>query len=326
MLPQLRVLNNKLCSNILLVTTARCLSVTAPIHAGAIQNVTVIGSGLMGSGIAQVSAQSKLNVTLVDQEQSIVNKAQKSIENSLRRVAKKKHEGDASAQDKLVSGVLSKITLSTDIHEAVSKADLVIEAIMENVAAKQKLFSDIEPRLQQHAILATNTSSLKLADIGQNLKNKMNFGGLHFFNPVPMMKLLEVVRHAETSDETFDRLVAYGQSIGKVTVSCKDTPGFIVNRLLVPYMLEALRMVERGDASKEDVDQAMRLGAGYPMGPFELADYVGLDTTLFIQQGWAKNYPDEPLFKRVKVLEKTVGEGKLGKKSGEGFYKYETGK
>ncbi|KAI1730476.1 3-hydroxyacyl-CoA dehydrogenase, NAD binding domain-containing protein [Ditylenchus destructor] len=136
------------------------------------------------------------------------------------------------------------------------------------------------------------------------------------------MKLLEVVRHDETSDITFDSLIQYGKAIGKTTVKCKDTPGFIVNRLLVPYMFEALRMYDRGDASKEDIDVSMKLGAGYPMGPFELVDYVGLDTTQKIQQGWHENYPDEPLFRPSKILNKLVSEGKFGRKTGEGFYKY----
>jgi len=288
----------------------------------AIKNITIIGSGLMGSGIAQVSAQSKLNVHLVDQDPAAIEKARKGIEGSLKRVAKKKHENDQAAQTALVEDVLKHIQLSTNVTEAVANADLVIEAIVENVTIKQKLFAQVESAAPSHTILATNTSSLKLADIGQNLRNKTNFGGLHFFNPVPMMKLLEVVRHAETSDETFQKLVAYGKSIGKVTVACKDTPGFIVNRLLVPYMLEAVRMAERGDATKEDIDVSMKLGAGYPMGPFELADYVGLDTTLFIQEGWHKKYPEEPLFRPSESLRKLVAEGKLGKKSGEGFYKY----
>jgi 3-hydroxyacyl-CoA dehydrogenase len=288
----------------------------------AVKNVAVIGSGLMGSGIAQVSAQSQLNVVLVDQNQQILEKAHKSIEGSLKRVAKKKHENDEAAQNNFVNASLKNISLSSNVTEAVSKADLVIEAILENVEAKQKLFAEVENAAKSDTLLATNTSSLRLADIGKNLKRKQNFGGLHFFNPVPMMKLLEVVRHSETSNETFNSLVEYGKAIGKETVACKDTPGFIVNRLLVPYMLEALRMAERGDASKEDIDKAMKLGAGYPMGPFELSDYVGLDTTLFIQEGWHKNYPDEPLFRPCALLKKLVGEGKLGKKSGEGFYKH----
>lgn len=136
------------------------------------------------------------------------------------------------------------------------------------------------------------------------------------------MKLLEVVRFEQTSDDTFNKLVEYGKSVGKTTVACKDTPGFIVNRLLVPYSFEAFKMAERGDAKIEDIDVAMKLGAGYPMGPFELADYVGIDTLKFIIDGWAKQYPDNPLFKPSELINKLVEEGKLGRKTGEGFFKY----
>ncbi|TKR82979.1 hypothetical protein L596_016643 [Steinernema carpocapsae] len=283
-----------------------------------IKNVTIIGSGLMGSGIAQA----KLNVVLVDQNKEILDKAFKSIDTSVRRVAKKKFADDAAKQTQLVEETLKGLSVSTNVEEAVANADLVIEAIVENIEAKRKLFAQVEGATKDSTFLATNTSSLKLMDIAANLKNKERFGGLHFFNPVPVMKLLEVIRFNATSDETFNSLMEYGKAIGKTTVSCKDTPGFIVNRLLVPYMFEALRMVERGDASMKDVDVAMKLGAGYPMGPFELADYVGLDTCKFIMDGWVKSYPNEPIFQSSEMLDKFVGEGKLGRKSGEGFYKY----
>lgn len=290
--------------------------------ASSIKNVTIIGSGLMGSGIAQVSAQANMNVTLVDQTQAILDKSIKGIESSVKRVAKKQYESDEKQQKNLIDKVLKNIALSTNVAEAVSKADLVIEAIVENVEVKQNLLDRVENAVKSGTILATNTSSLKLADIAANLKHKELFGGLHFFNPVPVMKLLEVVKFDQTSEDTFQRLMKFGKDIGKVTVVCKDTPGFIVNRLLVPYMLEAIRMFDRGDASKEDIDLAMKLGAGYPMGPFQLSDYVGLDTTQFIVKGWHEKYPNEPLFQPIATLDKLVAEGKLGVKSGEGFYKY----
>lgn len=301
--------------------STRLLS-TSKILEKQVQNVTIIGAGLMGSGIAQVSAQSKLNVVLADSSDDALQKAQKGIHSSLARVAKKKFADDASAQSQFVEGTTRFIKTTTNIDDAVKDADLVIEAIVENIDIKRKLFAQLEKSAKSDAILTTNTSSLKLADIGINLKNKKNFGGLHFFNPVPMMKLLEVVRHSETSDETFKTLNDYGKAIGKTTVACKDTPGFIVNRLLVPYLFEALRMAERGDATKEDIDVAMKLGAGYPMGPFELTDYVGLDTSKFIMDGWNKAYPNDPTFKPCELLTKKVSEGKLGRKSGEGIYKY----
>ncbi|KHN86979.1 putative 3-hydroxyacyl-CoA dehydrogenase [Toxocara canis] len=289
---------------------------------GPVKNVTVIGSGLMGSGIAQVTAQAQMNVTLVDRTDAILQKARTEIDKSVRRVAKKKFGEDIQAQEAMVDEVMKHITMTTDIPKAVSEADLVIEAVVENLSMKQKVFEQIEAASPSGTLLASNTSSLRLCDIAANLKRKSNFGGLHFFNPVPVMKLLEVVRYRDTSDETFNSLLAFGKAVGKVTVSCKDTPGFIVNRLLVPYMFEALRMVERGDASMKDIDTAMKLGAGYPMGPFELGDYVGLDTMKFIQDGWHERYPDEPLFKPSELLNKLVAEGKYGRKSGQGFYEY----
>jgi len=288
----------------------------------AVRNVTVIGAGLMGSGIAQVSAAANLNVNLVDTSEQALDKARKGIETSIQRVAKKKHADDATAQKKLIEGVVSKIKTSTNVADSVKSSDLVIEAIVENIDIKRKLFAEVEANVPATTLLATNTSSLRLIDIGANLNHKERFGGLHFFNPVPVMKLLEVVRFDHTSDDTFNRLMDYGKSVGKVTVACKDTPGFIVNRLLVPYSFEAFRMAERGDASLKDIDIAMKLGAGYPMGPFELADYVGLDTLKFIMDGWSKNFPNDPTFKPSTILNKLVSEGKLGRKTGEGFFKY----
>uniref|UniRef100_A0A914HUM9 3-hydroxyacyl-CoA dehydrogenase n=1 Tax=Globodera rostochiensis TaxID=31243 RepID=A0A914HUM9_GLORO len=263
-----------------------------------------------------------VKVVLVDQNQAIIDKAKSGIESSIKRVAKKQFENDSKKQNDLVTRVLSNISLSTNIGQAVSEADLVIEAVVENLDVKRKLFAQVESSMPRTAKMATNTSSLKLADIAANLKRKDCFGGLHFFNPVPVMKLLEVVRFDSTSEETFDVLLNYGKSIGKTTVICKDTPGFIVNRLLVPYMLEAMRMLDRSDATKEDIDQAMKLGAGYPMGPFQLADYVGLDTTQSIVRGWNEKYPEETLFHPIKCLDNLVADGKFGLKSGEGFYKY----
>ncbi|CAF1256605.1 unnamed protein product [Rotaria sordida] len=174
----------------------------------------------------------------------------------------------------------------------------------------------------QHTILTSNTSSLPITEIAKDVQRQDKFGGLHFFNPVPVMKLLEVIRISGTSDETFQTLLNFGKALGKTTVSCKDTPGFIVNRLLVPYLLEAARMIERGDATPEDIDTAMKLGAGYPMGPIELLDYVGLDTSKYIVDGWKKLYPNEPSFQASELLNKIVGEGKFGRKTGAGFYNY----
>lgn len=207
-------------------------------------------------------------------------------------------------------------------EEAAKDADLVIEAVPENIGLKQKIFGSLDKVAPEHCIFASNTSSLKIVDIQATSKRLDRFAGVHFFNPVPVMKLLEVVRGPNTSEETFQKLVEYGHNVGKTTVDCKDTPGFIVNRLLVPAIFEAIRLVERGDASKEDVDTAMKLGAGHPMGPLALADMVGLDTCKNILDGWHATYPDVELFRPSPLVDRLVSEGKLGKKSGEGFYKY----
>jgi len=302
---------------------ARCLSSSAAAMSAKIEEFVVIGGGLMGAGIAQVGAQTGHKVTLVDLNQEVLDKSNARIAESIQRVAKKKFKDDAAAGEKFVGEALSRLHVATDAEAALATADLVVEAVTENLGLKQKLFKQFDAMAPAKTIFASNTSSLPIADIADATPDRKDrFGGLHFFNPVPVMKLLEVIRIPETSDETFKAMDAWGKAMGKVTVAAKDTPGFIVNRLLVPSMLEAVRMVERGDATPEDVDVAMKLGAGNPMGPFELADYVGLDTTKFIIDGWHEKYPEEPLFKPSPLLTKLVQEGKLGRKSGEGFYKY----
>jgi len=284
-----------------------------------ISNFSVIGSGLMGAGIAQVGAQTGHNVVLFDISEGALGKAQASIEKSVGRVAKKMEPEKAEA---FMAETLGRIKMTSDMGETGANAELIVEAVVENLSLKQKLFADLESVSSANCILATNTSSLPVSAIGLDLKDKSKFGGLHFFNPVPMMKLLEVIKGDDTSDATFDAMITWGQAMGKTTVKCIDTPGFIVNRLLVPYLAEAIRLVERGHASKEDVDIAMRLGAGYPMGPFQLADYVGLDTNKFIMDGWHERMPNDPLFNPVQSLDEMVAEGKLGRKTGEGFYDY----
>jgi len=288
-----------------------------------IKSVAVIGSGLMGSGIAQVAAATGHKVTLVDQSQDIVDKAGARILKSVSRVANKKFKDDSAAQDKFTAGTMGNISLQTDAIAAVQSSDLVVEAVVENLGLKKKLFAAWDEAAPAHTIFASNTSSIPISDMAVATKRQDKFGGLHFFNPVPMMKLVEVIRTDQTSDETYNALEAFGKAVGKKTVQCKDTPGFIVNRLLVPYMLEAVRLAERGDASIKDIDVAMKLGAGYPMGPFELGDYVGLDTMKFILDGWHENYPDNKLFVPSEMVNKLVKENKLGMKTGEGFYKYD---
>lgn len=290
--------------------------------AAKINNVVVIGGGLMGSGIVQVAAATGHNVTLVEVNDQLVDKAVGSIKKSLERVAKKQFKDDATKGQEYIQGTLKNITGSTKLEESVAGSDLVIEAIVEKIQIKHELFSKLDAVAPAHTIFASNTSSLSIGEIASVTKRQDRFGGLHFFNPVPMMKLLEVIRTEKTSEETYQQLMEFGKRVGKTCITCKDTPGFVVNRLLVPYMAEAVRLLERGDASARDIDIAMKLGAGYPMGPLELSDYVGLDTTNNIMQGWHEKYPDNPLFKPSKLLEKLVSEGKFGIKSGEGFYSY----
>uniref|UniRef100_A0A3B3SRJ8 Hydroxyacyl-coenzyme A dehydrogenase, mitochondrial n=1 Tax=Paramormyrops kingsleyae TaxID=1676925 RepID=A0A3B3SRJ8_9TELE len=299
----------------------RCLSSSAARHA-AIKHITVIGGGLMGAGIAQVAATTGHTVVLVDTSEDILKKSTQGIEGSLKRVAKKKFADKPEAAAEFLQKVLKNISTNTDASSAVRSTDLVVEAIVENLKVKQSLFSSLDKAAPEHTIFASNTSSLPITDIASATTRLDRFGGLHFFNPVPMMKLVEVVRTSQTSQMAFDALTDFTKALGKHPVSCMDTPGFLVNRLLVPYMMEAIRLHERGHGSKEDIDMAMKLGAGYPMGPFELLDYVGLDTSKFIIDGWHAMEPENPLFAPSPMLNKLVAEGKLGKKTGEGFYKH----
>jgi len=287
-----------------------------------ISNVTIIGAGLMGSGIAQIAAQNNFNVVLVDAEDEYLQKAMVMIRKSLDRITKKKFPNEPKGSSKFIDDTLGKITTQSEPAIGVANADLVIEAITENMEWKHSLFKKLDEAAPPSCIFTSNTSSLSISDIAVVTNRKDRFGGLHFFNPVPMMKLVEVVKSNDTSEATFKALFQFSKDLGKTPVSCNDTPGFIVNRLLVPYMMEAIRFVERGDVTAEDIDTAMKLGAGYPMGPFQLADYVGLDTTKFIIDGWHAKEPDNELFRPSEKLNELVKEGKFGRKNGEGFYKY----
>ena len=312
-----------LCISQKLVTNGHRFFSSTVIRRKKIEEFVMVGGGLMGSGIAQVGAQTGHKVTLVDISEDVLNKSRVRIEESIKRVAKKKFKDDASAGETFISDSMSRLTTTTSPDEAIKTADLVVEGVTENLELKQKLFASYDTIAPTHTIFASNTSSLPISEIASSTPNRKDrFGGLHFFNPVAVMKLLEVVRIPETSDETFQAMDEWGRAMGKTTVAAKDTPGFIVNRLLVPNLMEAVRMMERGDAKPTDIDIAMKLGAGHPMGPIELFDYIGLDTMKFIIDGWSKNYPDEPLFEPSPLLDQLVSEGKLGRKTGEGFYKY----
>ena len=246
------------------------------------------------------------------------------IHASLKKVAErnvKKGTMDAAAGEKFVKDTLGKIeTKTTDLTTfAKSGCDLIVEAITENVEVKNNYYKTMGRECPPHTVLASNTSSLSITELAKSSGRPDKVIGLHFFNPVQMMQLVEVISTPQTDAQVTKDAFEFVKSIKKTPVDCKDTPGFIVNRLLVPFLAEAMAMVDRGDAKVEDIDTAMKLGAGMPMGPLYLADYIGLDTCLAILKGWKTKYPKESFFV-PKVLEKLVSEGKLGRKTGEGFY------
>jgi len=288
----------------------------------AIKKVGVVGCGLMGHGIVQIAAAGGFDVVAVESDQGFLDKGLARIDKSLAKLAAKQVEkGKASEEDskQWAASTRARITGSLD-KQSLADCDLVVEAITEDLGAKKALFAEFGSLCKPEAILATNTSSFSVGAMAAASGRPKNVVGLHFFNPVQLMRLVEVVRTDDTDGEVFAAAKAFGEACGKSPVSCKDTPGFVVNRLLVPFMVQSLLMLDRGDASKQDIDAAMQLGCGHPMGPITLTDYVGLDTTLAILKGWCERYPDEPAFKIPASLEQKVAEGKLGRKTGEGYY------
>lgn len=281
----------------------------------AVTTVGVVGCGLMGSGIAQIAAQAGLKVIVREVDDKAVAAGRKKIEGFLSKaVEKAKMTAD---EMKAVTGRITYTTHTKDL----APCDLVVEAIVENLKAKQDLFRDLDGICAPHAIFASNTSSLAVGDMAASTKRPQNFVGLHFFNPVPLMKLVEVVRTLETSDAVFAEACAFGAKVGKTVVRAKDTPGFVVNLLLVPYLLDAVRALEAGVATKEDIDAGMKLGCGYPMGPFELLDFVGLDTTLYIADIMFHEFK-EFRYSAPPMLRRLVAAGRNGRKAGRGFYDY----
>jgi 3-hydroxybutyryl-CoA dehydrogenase len=231
---------------------------------------------------------------------------------------------DGISRGKVTTGqrdeTLANLTGTTEIA-ALKDCDLIIEAITESVDEKTAAYKFLEAAVGQHTIFASNTSSLCITELAARTNRPDRFAGLHFFNPVPLMKLVEVVRALTTSDETYQALFAFTQALGKEPITAPDKPGFIVNRLLVPYLLDAIRCYERGLGTIEDIDKGMKLGCGYPMGPLTLLDFVGLDTTYYIANIMFDEYKD-PMFAAPPLLKRMVLAGRLGRKSGEGFYKY----
>eukprot|EP00758_Cryptobia_borreli_P006347 Tbor_TRINITY_DN5131_c0_g1::TRINITY_DN5131_c0_g1_i1::g.25874::m.25874/K00022/HADH; 3-hydroxyacyl-CoA dehydrogenase len=286
------------------------------------KHVAIWGGGTMGSGIAQITGASGYPCTIVELTEDRIALSKKSITSSLTRIATKKYPTDAEASKKYVEDVLKFISFTTDEMAAAGKADCIIEAIVENMAVKKGLWAKLDKWAQKDCIFASNTSSLGISEQAAVTTRPDRFGGLHFFSPVAMMKLVEIINTDKTSSETSERLKEFATKIGKTAVFAKDTKGFIVNRLLIPQILEACRLVEAGVATIEDVDIAMKLGAGHPMGPFTLADSVGIDVIKFICDAWNAEEPENPLFVPSKMIDDKCKEGKLGRKTGEGFYKY----
>jgi 3-hydroxybutyryl-CoA dehydrogenase len=280
-----------------------------------IKTVGVLGCGLMGSGIAQVCAASGYKTIVREVDDAVLQKG-------LGRVKKFLDDGvtkgkvTPEGRDRTL-GNLSGVTT----FEAMKDCDVVVEAIIENLDEKRAAYVALEKVVAGHTILLSNTSSLCVTELAAATKRADRFGGLHFFNPVPIMKLVEVVRALTTSDETYQVVFAFAQSLGKEPITAPDRPGFIVNRLLVPYLLDAVRCYENGLGTLEDLDKGMKLGCGYPMGPFTLLDFVGLDTTYYIANIMFEEFR-EPMYAPPPLLKRMVVAGRLGRKSGQGFYEY----
>ena len=280
-----------------------------------IKKVGVIGCGLMGSGIAQVAAQAGFQTTVVEANQELLDRGLGGIKRTLEALVAR-----AKLDERAVDDALGRLKGATSF-DALVDVDLVIEAITENQPLKNETFAKLDAICPPHALLASNTSSCNVTAMAAATKRPGQVLGLHFFNPVPLMKLVEVVQSILTDDKTIAAAYEWVQAVGKVPVKTKDSTAFIVNRLLVPYLLDAIRIYEGGLASLEDIDQAMKLGCGYPMGPFTLLDLVGLDTTMFVAEVMFEEYR-ESRYAPPPLLKRMVMAGHLGRKSGKGFYDY----
>ncbi|MCI0406121.1 MAG: 3-hydroxyacyl-CoA dehydrogenase NAD-binding domain-containing protein [candidate division Zixibacteria bacterium] len=281
-----------------------------------IKKVGVVGCGLMGSGIAETAAKAGYAVVVREVSDELLKKGRSRIEASLSKAVEK---GKATQEDK--EAALSRITGTTRLAE-LTDCDIVIEAVIENMEEKRKLFKELDGIVKPSALFASNTSSLPITDMAAVTKRAANFVGLHFFNPVPVMKLLEVVKTVITSDETFRTAKSFGEKLGKTVVVAKDTPGFVVNLLLVPYLLDAVRALEKGVASREDIDNGMVLGCGHPMGPLTLLDFVGIDTTYYIAEIMFDEFKDDH-YAAPPLMRRLVAAGFWGRKTGRGIYEYD---
>ncbi len=281
----------------------------------AIRKVGVVGCGLMGSGIAQVSAAAGFETVVREVSAGLVEKGIKSIEKNLNRLAEK-----GTITDGVKGEIRGRLKGTTSIED-LKNCDVIVEAIIEQLPAKRELFGALDTICPPATIFASNTSSLTITEIATATKRPQRFVGLHFFNPVPVMKLVEVVRTITTDPAVYEEMVAFGAKLGKTAVRANDSTGFIVNRLLVPYLLDAIRALEEGVGSIEDIDNSMKLGCGHPMGPLTLLDFVGLDTTYYISQIMFDEFK-ERRFAAPPLLKRMVLAGWNGRKAGRGFYDY----
>lgn len=280
-----------------------------------ITRVGVLGCGLMGSGIAQVAATAGFPTIVRDVAEPLLDRGRGAIRKSLDKLVEKTRL-EPAARD----ATLSRLTFTTDLAP-LATCDLIVEAVTEDLGLKTSLWREIEPAAPPSTIFASNTSSLPIGDMAAATRRPDRFVGLHFFNPVPLMPLVEVVRAVSTSQGTFDRAMAFARRLGKEAIAARDRSGFVVNRLLVPYLLDAVRAVEQGVASVADIDRGMQLGCGHPMGPLTLLDFVGLDTTARIAEIMFDEYR-EPRYAPPGLLRRMVAAGLHGRKSGRGFYDY----
>ncbi len=280
-----------------------------------IQKVGVVGCGLMGSGIAQMAAQSGFSTVVREVSQELLDKGLKGIEKNLARLVEKGTISEAARGE-----IRGRLKGTTSLEEF-KDCDVVIEAIIEQLPMKRELFAALDGICKPSAIFASNTSSLMIIEMATATKRPQRFVGLHFFNPVPVMKLVEVVKSIATDEAVYEEMVEFGAKLGKTAVRANDRTGFIVNRLLVPYLLDAIRALEEGAGSIVDIDNSMKLGCGYPMGPFTLLDFVGLDTTFYIANIMFEEFR-EKRFAAPPLLKRMVLAGWNGRKSGRGFYDY----
>lgn len=281
--------------------------------------VGIVGLGLMGHGICQVAAMSGAHSSIIayEAEERFLVKGQSLIEASVGKLLSKGKMTEEEA-----AKTLGRIEYTTDI-DRLQNVDFVCEAVIENLELKHDLYAELSKVCRSDCILASNTSSLSITDMADKCVHPERFVGIHFFNPVQLMPLVEVISTHYTDPQVTHRATKWVQDIGKQAVTCGDTPGFIVNRLLVPSLIQAMLMLDRGDATMTDIDLSMKLGAGHPMGPIHLADYIGLDTCYFIIKGWKDKYPNEPSFVMPKSLQEKVDLGHLGRKTGQGYYMWD---